>query len=406
MQFRLIKELFVEYEGIGKVELEEVNPHLRGGRVENHLGKTTPSSPDRDSNLDLPVLSSRAQHVKCVSQLRHRGGLPHRRLRTTPIGTRRIWGVVTLYTSTPTIFIRLRLRVKYYSDLGLWKQFDIAARLQILFVVSGDQSCRLACFLTPYVAPVLQLNGMSYYLNSMLHEEDKEFLLAQREPGCRGCFVKIDKELASKEARAELRKRKKQNFKQKYEEKQMTQNESVALIYSSNSPAIIYNQGSVTCSQSAGSKVGERGKGSALFGKILGCSGRDFKSRAARPAVNFRALSLGAHGSAHVDRLLFILSWGGAGWRRGFADGYSSQLKTIWVARRCLELGTLQVHPTEIRTSVSPSSAVGLNTTSALANYATEAGSNEVALKTLTMALHPQEISSVTLSEFALAPFG
>nr|CAD7201541.1 unnamed protein product [Timema douglasi] len=28
--------------GIGKVELEEGNPHLRGGRVENHLGKTTP----------------------------------------------------------------------------------------------------------------------------------------------------------------------------------------------------------------------------------------------------------------------------------------------------------------------------------------------------------------------------
>nr|CAD7264955.1 unnamed protein product [Timema shepardi] len=36
------------------VELEELNPHLRGGRVENHLGKTTPSSPDRESNLDLP----------------------------------------------------------------------------------------------------------------------------------------------------------------------------------------------------------------------------------------------------------------------------------------------------------------------------------------------------------------
>nr|CAD7258492.1 unnamed protein product [Timema shepardi] len=50
---------------IGKVELAEVNPHLRGGRVVNHLGKTTPSSPDRDSNLDLAVLSSRAQHDKC-----------------------------------------------------------------------------------------------------------------------------------------------------------------------------------------------------------------------------------------------------------------------------------------------------------------------------------------------------
>nr|CAD7567787.1 unnamed protein product [Timema californicum] len=32
------------------------------------------------------------------------------------------------------------------------------------------------------------------------------------------------------------------------------------------------------------------------------------------------------------------------------------------------------VHPTEIRTSISPSSAVKLDTTSALANYATEAG--------------------------------
>nr|CAD7405402.1 unnamed protein product [Timema poppensis] len=63
--FSLQETLFamlVETTGIGKVELEEVNPHLHGGGVENHLGKTTPSSPDRDSNLDLPVLSSRAQH--------------------------------------------------------------------------------------------------------------------------------------------------------------------------------------------------------------------------------------------------------------------------------------------------------------------------------------------------------
>nr|CAD7194890.1 unnamed protein product [Timema douglasi] len=48
--------------GIGKVGSEEVNPHFRVGRVENHLGKTTPSSPNRDSNLDQPILSSRAQH--------------------------------------------------------------------------------------------------------------------------------------------------------------------------------------------------------------------------------------------------------------------------------------------------------------------------------------------------------
>nr|CAD7393950.1 unnamed protein product [Timema cristinae] len=53
--------------GIGKVELEEVNPHLRGGRVENRLGKNSPSSPDRDSNLDLAILSSRAQHDKHIN---------------------------------------------------------------------------------------------------------------------------------------------------------------------------------------------------------------------------------------------------------------------------------------------------------------------------------------------------
>nr|CAD7256403.1 unnamed protein product [Timema shepardi] len=50
--------------GIAKVELEEVNSNLRGGRVENHLGppSAAPSSPDRDSNLDLPVLGSQAQY--------------------------------------------------------------------------------------------------------------------------------------------------------------------------------------------------------------------------------------------------------------------------------------------------------------------------------------------------------
>nr|CAD7575180.1 unnamed protein product [Timema californicum] len=92
--------------GIGKVELEEVNPHLRGGRVENHLGKTTPSSPDRDSNLDLPVLSSRAQHDMRVSQLRHRGGSLEEKQQVI-MKNGRVKGVAWLhnrptYPSTPT----------------------------------------------------------------------------------------------------------------------------------------------------------------------------------------------------------------------------------------------------------------------------------------------------------------
>nr|CAD7457443.1 unnamed protein product [Timema tahoe] len=47
---------------LGRLNIEEVNPHLHGGRMENHLGKNPPSSPDRDLNLDLPVLGSLAQH--------------------------------------------------------------------------------------------------------------------------------------------------------------------------------------------------------------------------------------------------------------------------------------------------------------------------------------------------------
>nr|CAD7597208.1 unnamed protein product [Timema genevievae] len=41
------------------------------------------------------------------------------------------------------------------------------------------------------------------------------------------------------------------------------------------------------------------------------------------------------------------------------------------------------VHPTEIRTSISPSSAVELNTTGALANYATEAGDELISVQSV-----------------------
>nr|CAD7402811.1 unnamed protein product [Timema cristinae] len=49
------------WQGFIKI-VKEVNPHLGGGKVEKHLGKTTPSSPYQDSNFDLPVLDSLAQH--------------------------------------------------------------------------------------------------------------------------------------------------------------------------------------------------------------------------------------------------------------------------------------------------------------------------------------------------------
>nr|CAD7259210.1 unnamed protein product [Timema shepardi] len=52
--------------GIGKVELEEVNPHLRGRRVENHLGKTTPVHP---TEIRTSISPSSAVELNTTSAL-------------------------------------------------------------------------------------------------------------------------------------------------------------------------------------------------------------------------------------------------------------------------------------------------------------------------------------------------
>nr|CAD7424805.1 unnamed protein product [Timema monikensis] len=52
--------------GIGKIELEEVNPHLRGGRVENHLGKTTPVHP---TEIRTSISPSSAVELNTTSAL-------------------------------------------------------------------------------------------------------------------------------------------------------------------------------------------------------------------------------------------------------------------------------------------------------------------------------------------------
>nr|CAD7424259.1 unnamed protein product [Timema monikensis] len=49
---------YVPNEEWGRLNIEELNPHLRDPGL--------PSSPDRDSNLDLPVLGSLAQHDTCA----------------------------------------------------------------------------------------------------------------------------------------------------------------------------------------------------------------------------------------------------------------------------------------------------------------------------------------------------
>nr|CAD7568401.1 unnamed protein product [Timema californicum] len=53
-------------EGMGKIELKEVNPHLRGGRVENHLVKTIPSSP---TEIRTSISPSSAVELNTTSAL-------------------------------------------------------------------------------------------------------------------------------------------------------------------------------------------------------------------------------------------------------------------------------------------------------------------------------------------------
>nr|CAD7423422.1 unnamed protein product [Timema monikensis] len=59
-------ERFLQDIRIGKVELEEVNPHLRGGRVENHLGKTTPVHP---TEIRTSISPSSAVELNMTSAL-------------------------------------------------------------------------------------------------------------------------------------------------------------------------------------------------------------------------------------------------------------------------------------------------------------------------------------------------
>nr|CAD7255937.1 unnamed protein product [Timema shepardi] len=57
---------WVMMEGIGKVELEEVNPNLRGGRVEKHLGKNTPVHP---TEIQTSISPSSADELNTTSAL-------------------------------------------------------------------------------------------------------------------------------------------------------------------------------------------------------------------------------------------------------------------------------------------------------------------------------------------------
>nr|CAD7393566.1 unnamed protein product [Timema cristinae] len=107
------------------VELEVVNPHLCGERMDSHLGKTTPSTPDQDLDLDLPVLSSQAKHDK--------RNLPHGMNSTLELGTVASGGKKETYFSV-TNNNPISLELKKWETNLKW------ASVQLLGVMEANQS--------------------------------------------------------------------------------------------------------------------------------------------------------------------------------------------------------------------------------------------------------------------------
>nr|CAD7433793.1 unnamed protein product [Timema monikensis] len=177
----LTDQVPAEYVG-DTLKFKEVNPHLRGGRVENHLGKTTPSSPDRDSNLDLPVLSSRAQHDKRVSQLRHRGG------------SNKSW---SHETSTMFVYMSEVWKIVIQPSMGqevgpneMFTRVGVEARLRTLTATIGGGVFavvlfRLVCLLTGEFLPcpsnaegnscLVEVNNLAVKLNEELPQRQCPF---------------------------------------------------------------------------------------------------------------------------------------------------------------------------------------------------------------------------------------
>nr|CAD7398042.1 unnamed protein product [Timema cristinae] len=171
-----------------RLNLEEVNPHLRGKRVENHLGKPSLSLSDRDSNLDLPVLGSRAQHDQCVSQLRHRVVLVIRLgevkcvcmgerkvQRLTPVGTPHLKGdslepvVPELHIGAGGKGIQASVAAIIVAIFAMTVHYLIAgeedARNALLLMASGIATATSSCFVLDFILIAVIIISHRYKMN-------------------------------------------------------------------------------------------------------------------------------------------------------------------------------------------------------------------------------------------------
>nr|CAD7602522.1 unnamed protein product [Timema genevievae] len=88
--------------------------------------------------------------------------------------------------------------------------------------------------------------------------------------------------------------------------------------------------------------------------------------------MTHKAMEIGRTGRVQVEDIVFLVRKDQRKYAR--VKDLLTMNEELKKARKAFDEVKYAVHPTEIRTSISPSSAVELNTISALANYATEAG--------------------------------
>nr|CAD7257132.1 unnamed protein product [Timema shepardi] len=403
--------------GIGKVKLEEVNPHLHGGRVENHLGKTTPSSPYRVSSsispssaVELDTTSTLANYAteagtRCGMASMAFLALPHGKWsnsdhvmfqtslrcpicslppiplfheKTAPIHPTEIRTSISSSsavklntTSTLANYVTevggkiqvltqrsqevfegemLGARIGAVQEPGYWMNFSTEDNNQSV-VPSIDS-----------VDPTAQTSWSSCYL--MQHGAE----VLPSTLGCSKLAVILDNEKECKQLNILVGKVSK-------EEKERYSRETLVKRAIANCGARQIEDQSVG-DESSGMVTTEKGIATIMLCYAL--LDKQALSRTVKVWVYTIHSDLNEFRRSLQDACLFI-------WEELVAVLIDNIISSLPVeleevnphlrgGRVENHLGkTTPVHPTEIRTSISPSSAVELNTTNALANYATEA---------------------------------
>nr|CAD7452297.1 unnamed protein product [Timema tahoe] len=109
---------------LGRLNLEEMNPHLRGSRVENHLGKTTPSSPDRDLNIDLPVLGVTGATVTALPRQNNKYVTINNNWEVS--GSKPVWHLYKVIIEVKKRPLEIRVHRRHLEGPESWRYRDYA----------------------------------------------------------------------------------------------------------------------------------------------------------------------------------------------------------------------------------------------------------------------------------------